>query len=251
MNLTHYFNITRFWLLLKMEWCRSRKGILITFATTFGLLFTGFLMESVFGYSKVFNAHPSGYAFALLTGGFILSSLAFNDLGNTLRKNNYLMLPASAFEKFVSMWFLTCVCWIVAFTILFIIFAAGANAIGHLFFSGKTYLAFNPLGKIPIEAVKYYLALQGIFLVGAVHFKGYVLPKTILALLLFGMACGILFYFTMSDLFQSHADYITEYSQMKGTRLYQFWLVVQWMFRWLLAPLCWVITYTGLKGQEV
>jgi hypothetical protein len=251
MNLTYYFNMSRFWQLMKMEWCRSKKGILITFVITFGLLFTGFILESVFGYNKVFNSHPSGYTFALLTGGFILSSLAFNDLSHSLKKYNYLMLPASTLEKFFSMWLLTCACWIIAFTLIFILYSIGVNALGHLFFSEKTYLAFDPFGKIPVEAIKYYLVLQGIFLAGAVHFKGYVLPKTILALLLFGMACGIIFYFTLSDLFQSGAESIAEYGAMKGTPLYQVWLVVKWMFWWLLAPLCWVITYLGLKEQEV
>jgi hypothetical protein len=251
MNLTKYFEPSRIWLLLKMELFRSRKGILITVVITFGLLFAGFLLESIFGYNKVFDSHPGSYAFTLLTGGFILSSLAFNDLSNPLKRYNYLTLPASTLEKFISMWFLTCVCWIVMFTIAFIFYSLTANAMGHLLFSNKTYLSFDPLGRVPIDAIKYYIVLQGIFLIGAVHFKGYVLPKTIFTLLLFGMVCGFIFYFSMSDLFHFDGEYISEYSLMKGTPLYQVWLFMQWMFWWVLAPLCWVITYIGLKEQEV
>ncbi len=250
MNLTCYFNLSRFLQLMRMEWNRSRKGILITFVITFGLLMTGFILESVFSYHKVINSHPPAYAFALLTAGFILSSLAFTDLGNPLKRQNYIMLPASAFEKFLSMWLLTCAGWIIAFSLIFFLYSAGANALGYMFFSDKTYPAFDPLGRIPLETIKYYIVLQGIFLVGAVHFRGFVLPKTILSLLLFGMVCGIIFYFAMSDLFQTDAESIAEYTALKETALYRFWMAIQWMFWWLLAPLCWVITYVGLKEQE-
>jgi hypothetical protein len=223
----------------------------MTGVIAFGLLFVGLLLESIFGYEKVIETHPGSFAFTLITGGFILSSLTFNDLSNPLKRYDYLTLPASTLEKFISMWFLTCVCWVVVFTFAYIVYSLIANAIGHLLFRNMTYLAFDPLGKIPLSAIKYYIVLQGIFLIGAVHFKGYVFPKTIFALLLFGLVCGIIFYFTMSDLFQFDGEYISEYSSMKGTTLYQVWLVIQWLFWWMLAPLCWVITYLGLKEQEV
>ena len=251
MKLADHFNINRFLLLLKLELHRSRKGILITFVVIFDLLLFGFIMESIFGYQKVCNSHPVAYTVALLAGGFILSSLAFHDLGNALTRHNYLMLPASAFEKFLSVWLLTCVCWVVAFTLLFIIYAAGVNSLGHLFFSDKTYVAFDMFGILPLTAIKYYVVTQGIFLAGAVHFRGYVLPKTVLSILLLGMVCGIIFYFTMSDLFRTHVEFIDQYSKMTDTPLYNLWLVLKWMFWWVLAPLCWVITYTGLKEQEV
>ena len=251
MKLADHFNISRFLLLLKMELYRSRKGILITIVVTFDLLILGFFMDSAFGYQKISNSHPVAYTVALLAGGFILSSLAFHDLGSTLKRHNYLMLPASALEKFLSMWILTCVCWIVAFTLLFAIYATGVNSLGRLFFSDKTYVAFDLFGKIPLTAIKYYVVTQGIFLAGAVHFRGYVLPKTLLSVLLLGMICGIIFYFTMSDLFRTHVEFIDQYSKMTGTPLYNLWVILKWLFWWVLAPLCWVITFTGLKEQEV
>jgi hypothetical protein len=230
---------------------RSRKAILMTFVITFGLLFTGLILETVFGYKKVFESHPSSYAFALLVGGFILSSLTFNDLGNSLRRYNYLILPASTLEKFLSMWFLTCICWIVVFTITFIVYSLIANTIGHLLFRNMTYLAFVPLGRVPLGAIKFYIVLQGIFLIGAVNFRGYVFPKTILTLLLFGLVCGIIFYCVMTGLFHSDSEILAEYKPPKGTAGYQLWQVIIWLFWWVLPPLCWVITYLGLKEQEV
>lgn len=251
MNLSDCFEPSRFWLLLKMELFRSRKGFLITFVVTFGLLFTGFILENIFSSSKVFDSHAGNYTFFLLTGGFILSSLAFNDLSNPLRRYNYLMLPGSTFEKFMSMWLLTCAGWIIMFTITYIVYSLIANSIGHLIFKNMTFLAFEPFAKVTINGVRYYIVFQAVFLVGAVHFRGYVFPKTIFTLLLFGMACGIIFYLIMADLIHSGMECPVENNPLQEGILLQIWHVVQWLVKWALAPLSWVITYIGLKEQEV
>jgi hypothetical protein len=39
MGIKKYFQLSRFWLLVKLEIFKARKGILMTFVITFGLLF--------------------------------------------------------------------------------------------------------------------------------------------------------------------------------------------------------------------
>lgn len=253
MNLTNHFDISRFWLLLKMELYRSRKGVLITFVITFGLLFfAGFLLDSMVEDKKVFDSHPVNYAFNLIVGGFILSSLAFNDLGNTLRRYHYLTLPVSTLEKFVCMWLLTSVGWIILFSVAYTIYTWIANAIGPLLFSHMTFPSFDPLGEFATNTMKYYFVLQGIFLVGAAHFKGYVFPKTLFTLVLFAVVCGTITYFIMKDLFLSdHECSGYECEILNEMKVHQVWQVTQGLFWWALAPLCWVITYLGLKEKEV
>lgn len=251
MNLSTHFNITRFYLLLKMELFRSRKGIAMTLVIILGLLFTGLVAESIFGNEKVFSSHEGSYAFNLIVGGFILSSLAFRDLGNTLKAYQYLTLPASVFEKFFSMWLLTTLGWIIGFTIVFMLYAVMGNALGNFFFSHKTYLPFDLFSEVPLNALKTYFILQGVFLVGAVHFKGYVFPKTLFTLILAAAACGIIAYFIMADLFRHGEEDLFNPELLMDMPVYQVWLVIQWLFCWVLAPLCWVITYFGLKEKEV
>jgi hypothetical protein len=250
MNLLNYFKPSRFGLLLKMELFRSRKAFFITFVVTFGLLFTGFILENVFSANKVFDSHAANYTFFLLVGGFILSSLAFNDLSNSLRRYNYLILPASTFEKFISMWLLTCAAWIIMFTLTYFVYALIANSIGHFFFKNVTFLAFDPT-KIPVNSIGYYLVFQAILLVGAVHFKGYVLPKTIFTVLLFGIVCGIIFYFIMANIIRTADECPPGYNPLEEKTLSEIWQVVKWLVKWVMAPLSWVITYIGLKEQEV
>jgi len=141
-----YFNISRFWLLLRLELYRSRKAIIMTFAISFGLLFLlGLLMTPVFEPLLIEFRHTSGFAFHLLIGGFVLSSLTFKDLGNSLRRYHYLTLPVSTFEKFLSMWLLTSVGWILVYTLVFSLYTVFANYIGEMLFAHMTFISFNPL----------------------------------------------------------------------------------------------------------
>ncbi len=107
------------------------------------------------------------------------------------------------------------------------------------------------MGELPLTAMKFYFVLQGIFLVGAVYFRGYVLPKTLFTLILFGVVVGTLTYFVMEDVFLSDHECTSEECylliEMEG---HPVWRVTQGLFWWGLAPVCWVIAFVGLKDQE-
>jgi hypothetical protein len=252
MNLKNYFDLSRFWLLLRMELFKSRKGLLLIFVISFGLLFFGgLLLDCAIEKKKIFDGHPSNYVFNLMIGGFILSSLAFNDLSDRLKRYHYLTLPASTFEKFFCMWLLTSVGWIIAFTIFYTIYTLIANTIGAALFSDMKFLPFNPLGISSLTTMKSYFVLHGIFLVGAAYFKGYVFPKTLFALILFITASGILAYFIMGDEFINHDCGVGECAVINEMISHNIAVVLQWIFWWMLAPVCWINTYWGLKEQEV
>ena len=254
MKLTNYLDISRFWLLMKVELFRSRRGILMTFVVTFGALFIlGFLLDIAVDQNKLVYEHHENYASSLLIGGFILSSLAFNDLSTTLRRHHYLTLPVSTLERFISMWLLTSVGWIVLFTLAFTAYTWIANSVGQLLFRNVTFQTFEPLGEFSLDTMQYYFVLQGIFLVGAAHFKGYALPKTLFTLVLAALVVGTSVYFILKDVFL--AEHVCtddgECEFVEVLAYHQVWLSAKWAFWWLLAPLCWVTTYIGLKEKEV
>lgn len=253
MNLTNYFDPARFWQLLKLELFKSRKGVFMTFAVTFGMLFfLDLLLGTVLEQTKVVHEHTESYAFPLLIGGFILSSLAFSDLGSPLKRYQFLALPVSALERFLSMWLLTSVGWIVLFTAAYTVYAWLANPIGQLLFSDVAFKKFAPFGSFTLSAIKYYFVLQGIFLVGAAHFRGYVLPKTLLVLIVCAAVCGTIVYFTMKDVFLAeHECDGYDCVLLQGIAVHSVWTIVKGMFWWVLAPLCWVVAYLGIKEQEV
>lgn len=249
MNLKNYFELKRFWLLLKMEITRSQKGVIMTLGIAFGFLFfLGLLLTPVFEPALNVFEHSSGYAITLLIAGFILSSMAYRDLGNPLKRQNFLTLPVSAFERFLSMWLLTSIGWIGIYTVFFTVYTWFANFVGQLVYNQLTFENFHPLNLFSVSTMKYYFVLQGIFLAGAVQFRGFAFPKTLLTLVIFGAVCGGTVYLIMKDYFQY--DWEAEAEPFTGMPVDQFWKIMQWMFWWLLAPLSWVITYIGLKEQE-
>lgn len=250
MHLKNYFEVKRFWLLLKMEMTRSRKGVIMTLGIAFGFLFfLGLLLSPVFEPAMMVFEHSSGYAFTMLIAGFILSSMAFRDLGNPLKRQNYLTLPVSAFEKFLSMWLLTSLGWIGIYTVFFTVYTWFASFIGEIVYNHLTFEKFQPLGMFSVNTMKYYFVLQGIFLAGAAQFRGFAFPKTVLTLVIFGAICAGIIYLLMKGYFQY--DWEAEPDPFTDMPVHQVWKIMRWMFWWLLAPLSWVITYIGLKEQEV
>lgn len=252
MQLKHYFDINRFLKLLRLELFRSLRGIFIAFEITFGMLFfVGLLLSIILDDSMVFFEHGTGYAFTLIIGGFVLTSLSFNDLSDSLKSYDYLTLPASFFEKFLSMWLLTSVGWIVLYSFTYYAYTLIANPIGLMLDPNLKFENFDPLSGFAVSVTKYYFVLQGIFLIGASHFKGYVFPKTIFVLILMAIVVGLLIYFSMADLLDDGEECLSDVNPLEGTATFKIWSMAQWSFWWLLAPLSWIIAYMGLKDREV
>lgn len=252
MDSTNQFSLTRLGNLMKMELRKNIKGLAIAVFVILEVHFTGFIIDNIFNNYRVYNIHDAGYAFCLLLGGFIISSMAFGDMGNTLKRNSYLTLPASNLEKFLSAWLLSSVGWILVFTPLFVLHTLIVNSVGNMLFRDVTFYMFSPFSETSLEAIRYYIVLQGIFLVGAVNFRGYVFLKTLFAIFIIGLVGGIMFYTALSDLAKSNLECSMERCnpmQVEGYR--QLWEFICWIFWWLLAPVCWVLTYIGLKDQEV
>lgn len=250
MRKTNTFSFGRFGHLLKLELFCSRKAILIALVITFGLLKVSFMLTGLFGNSLTFGAHATNFTFFLLAGGFIFSSMAFHELGNPGRKYRYLTLPASNFEKFLSMWTLTCPGWITAFTLTYLLYSWLAGSVGSIFFRGMTFIPFDVFSGYVLMAIGYYVAFQGIFLAGAVHFRNYAFAKTIFTLLILCFVCGFIFYLILSDVIRSDFDWSPACNLLENQALKRFITVVHHLVLYVLPPLSWFITYIGLKEQE-
>jgi hypothetical protein len=150
------------------------------------------------------------------------------------------------------MWLLTSVGWVLLYTLTFWLYTLIVNPIAAVVFGSITFQPFEPFGEFSTTVIQYYIVLQGIFLVAAVHFKGYVFAKTVFVLVLFTLVIGIVAYFIMRNSFlvdhectAGHCEILVSIESHTG------WQIVKWLFWWILAPLCWIITYLGLKEKEV
>jgi hypothetical protein len=60
-----------------------------------------------------------------------------------------------------------------------------------------------------------------------------------------------MFYFILADFMSAESEEcFSDVDFMKNLPIYHFWLIVKGMFWWVLAPVCWVITFLGLREQE-
>ncbi len=246
------FSLRRFWSLLKLAYYKNRKVLLMVLGMTFGVLFFLSMLLSVFLDRPAVYDHTESYVFALLTGGFIVSSLAFSDSDRQLRRIGFLMLPVSKLERLMCAWLLTCIGWLVAFSVGFILYLVIANPVGQALFPGTTFRAFNPFGASAWMTIRVYIVLQSLFLLGAAGFRGYVFPKMLVVLIALMTIVGFAMYFVLKKEFLAD-HYCTvegECELVDAFAAHPVWNVAQWLFWLALAPLAWVMTYWELKDQE-
>lgn len=255
MSLSQHFEWNRFWNLLKLEIFQSRQGIGMVLVITFGVLFfIGMLLSLLVEQHTMIFKHDEGYSSTLIIGGCILTSLAFNQLGNPLKRYRFLMLPVSAFERLLCMWLLTTLGWIIVYTLIFTLYTWIANPIGQMIYSKVTFQSFDPIGSSALSTIFYYIVIQSIFLVGASHFRGYVFGKTLVVAIIVATVIGSLFYVFLKDVFMAdhYCDTTTgECELVDAIGVHKVWFIIKWFFWWALAPLSWVVSYFGLKGQRV
>jgi hypothetical protein len=252
-GMNKYFSVNRFLYLLRLEVFRSRKGIVMTMVIIFGVsFFMGMLMNlSVEPAMDVFD-HREGFGFTLIMGGFVLSSLAFHGLRNSLSRYQYLMLPVSALERFLAMWLLTTIGWVIVFTVIFTVYTVLANFLGQLLFSHVKFAPFNPISAQSAAVTQYYFVTQGVFLAGAAKFRAYVFPRMLVVFTILGIAIGTSGYLFLKDVFILN-DYCEggDCNILEMMESHRIWDIARFLFWWVLAPLSWLITYFGLKDQEV
>lgn len=201
MEANQYFSAPRFGHLLRRELSQNKKSALMVAAVMFLILCINCLS---WGYSRNDGFHELFYPLFLLIGGFILTSLSFSEMNHSIGRLFYLSLPASNLEKFASKWLITGLGYGIGFTVGYWLFSIIGNSLNHLFFNNN-FEAFNPFTKENGLFFSVYLAVQTIFLLGAVYFRKYEIFKTVLTgvLVVLGMLLlsAFLFRIVMFDLF--------------------------------------------------
>jgi hypothetical protein len=126
----------------------------------------------------------------LFLGGFIVTSLAFREVWQNGSGIAYLMLPGSLFEKFLVKLLMTSI----GFAVGTLVFMSAAGAVSEtldrlLFGAGHGF--FNPFTPAVLQAVVRYLVLQSFFLLGSIWFRKLAFVKTVLSIVVFGIALAI------------------------------------------------------------
>ena len=193
--------MNRLYALVRRELKTSQKD-LTTYALVIVLVLFGFeTLQSIIaryaGTSFPMEVYIEMFPSFLLLGGFILTSLMFaEDMFSKDHQQEWLMLPATNLEKFLSKALLVTIGYPIALTVLFFLTSVVTEPIQLIIF-GNPMALFNPFKESDfVLMLGQYWVWNTVFLLGATYFHKAHFVKTVLAvgvvMLLFGLM-GMLF----------------------------------------------------------
>jgi hypothetical protein len=262
MNRESLFNPKRFYWLIRNPILLNKSAIFFVSAAIGGILLFISAIDAFKEPSPGF--YQKWYLLILYLGGFILTSRIFKELHHSERGPAWLILPASALEKFGSRLTLSTVIYALGTMLMLFVFSFASEAVNRLLL-GRDHSLFNPLDPMILKGTVLYFVLQSPLLAGAVYFRKHVLSKTVLTLVVYtfvlllfvlvGMKLFLGSYFdgvTSSLQFLDHlqeiagADFL---AHLEGLGRLGAW-TGRILFWAVLAPLFWTVGYYRLKETE-
>jgi hypothetical protein len=134
-------------------------------------------------------AKPELYAalfpIALIVGGLIFTSTIFADLHHPLQGFQYLTLPCSNLERFLSRYLLSAPLYYLYVLVFYAVFDWVAALIAYAL-TGRSAAAFAPFEPRMLEVTLAYFGLHALMFGGAIYFRSHALIKTGLSVVLIG-----------------------------------------------------------------
>lgn len=271
--MNQFFSFKRFSLLVFKHWSDNKKRYVLSVIAFIGLLITWFVFTLLIDSKPMEKDMQLGtFLFSLFAVGTFYASQYFRDLGSRAKGINFLLVPASAFEKILCSLLYTVVLFFVVFIAAFyaadILMVTIANSFvatddpdsirGVLNIFDAASLPFD--GNLTINILLIFFAIQSVFLLGSVYFEKYSFIKTVI--------CGfvvffILFFivFLLYDLMpegEYASGFLTSYridNDGKDDYLVRLpgWLgqTLYYVLMYGIAPFLWIVTYYRLKEKQV
>jgi hypothetical protein len=190
------------------------------------------------------------FSVALLAGGLVLTSTIFADLHHPLQNAQYLTLPCSNLERFVSRYLLTGPLYYFYALIAYAIFDWAAGQIADALI-GKRGAPFALLSPQVRDATLWYFGLHALVFGGAIYFRSYALIKTALSVVLVGVGLLLVYVIALRLIFWGH--FTTLLPNESAVRINFFeppavalWIGATLFYLWVLF-----IAYLCLREHEV
>jgi hypothetical protein len=250
---TSKFSINRIYLLIRRQLTINSKNLIIAFSACLGVLVIINYLTIYFG-GRVESDLIISLSFVIMfIGGYIFTSMGFNELHSPHKSYQYLMLPATTLEKIVSVWFLTSLTYTIVSLVLMVILVVLSNLFALLV--GSIPVSFGMLLNYPIfKLIWVFLVTQSIFLLGSCYFRKNNFMKTLLALFIIGFILGIFGVINGFILFGSEFHGIDSNELNGGMNVFMqetFPVIIRFIFNFLLAPFFYVVSYFTLKERQV
>ncbi len=201
--------------------------------------------------------HPRWYGILFMIIGLFQTASVYGEFKRSATLQEYLLLPASTFEKWISRWFRSLPLYIITFTVAYWIASLVLNIV--LYATTKAMLPFfNPFQAPIFELWKWYVLMHSVFLVGAVHFNKNAIFKTLFVLFLLMVIYSIVgggLQFLLLNPFEDEVyihnnsfgwlgEFINQNSELVIT-------LIKGFVWFLLVPFFWVVSYLKLSEKEV
>jgi hypothetical protein len=271
--MNQFFSFKRFSLLISKHWAENKKRYGLSVLAIIGLLITWFVFILMTDPGELMEEDVQQVTFfmALFAVGAFYASQYFRHLGSREKGSNFLLVPASAFEKLlcalVYAVFFFFIAFVAAFYLVDVLMVAIANALSaDEVISGKTEIAnvfdvnlFPGQGEFNINLLVFFFSVQSIFLLGSIYFKKYSFVKTIIGGFIGCFIIFLVMYFLFTNVLPSgdfisgltsyrvHVDGINDHVVEVPT-----WItdILRVAF-YAIAPFGWIVTYFRLKEKQV
>ena len=250
------FSFERFKLLVAKHWADNKKRYGLSILAFAGLLTIWYLFALFLEEENALDADvqlSTFYLFLFVTGTFYASQY-FRDLSSKPRASNFLLLPASTFEKFLCSILFTIVLFFIIFTSIFylidFIMVEISNSINSTEATGSKSVVVNIFtveffefdSKKSLNFLMFYFAIQSIFLFGSAYFKKYNFIKTILS----GLVAWFLIFFLIYFIHRQNTPDDVDMVEFPG------WIaLIISILVYSLAPVLWLLTFIQLKTKQV
>jgi hypothetical protein len=278
MQINNTFSAGRFGAYLEKHLVDNYRFYLMSIVVLTGLLlcmliFVGILEPSFTRYSDLLPFYMGG----LYVAGLIFTSMSFNELANKPHGIDYLLLPASHLEKFLTTLLITTIGFLLVYHVAFLLAAKAMDTIISIRTGAHMRNDLTKSEGHDEWQWNYYfwVVAQAIFFLGAVYFHKYSLIKTafffiIFMLLLFiinTLFTQIFFHKHMPD-WRQHFPLVTAtvetdqtYTIAADTRIHHTSAslmlpenianILLFMGKYFIAPMLWTIAYFRLRDKEI
>jgi hypothetical protein len=273
--MNQFFSFRRFSLLVSKHWADNKKRYLLSVTGFVLLLIVWFIFTILVDQHKPMGQEIQiiTFFFSLFGAGTFYASQYFRDLGSRAKGINFLLVPASAFEKILCSILFTVVIFFSVFTAAFYMVDAlmvmisnqlltAHDPIRHEGVINVVRAAILPFdGMSTLNMLLIFLAIQSIFLLGSVYFAKYSFIKTVISgfVVFFVFFCLV---YLLYERLMPRGGYVggllTSYRvTVNGNddHLVKIpdWIdrVIYFILMYAITPFLWVVSYYRLKEKQV
>lgn len=238
----------------------NRSSTLVFLGVLTGILLMAGIINAYSnkGFGDVREWHLTWYGILFFLVGIFQTAGVYREFKRPATLQDYLLLPASHLEKWISRWLRSLPMYLILFTTVYTLAAAIMNVAVYL--THHNWLPFfHPFDPEIMRFWLWFVPLHALFLVGAVHFNRNATLKTILilfgVLVIYGSITGGFQQLLFRSVMQDEHHYFMDPEDLFGFDP-ETWLPVLkkglkvFLFA-VIVPFLWWVSFLKLNEKEV